>query len=180
MIQSPDGLDLLFLAFFFRDSIESTLGALDGSGGCWFFPLQRMELINCRGFHWCSTVIVTHVACLLVMILCLDFRQRFPSGTPGSVAGEAKLSIPIRCLAVHLLLLLMRSAKRRSFKILCYDWISNTPCRRKFRAEETTGQDKNEKENIEMLKISWQGWGWWQRNFLKQTKEGKLSLTYRR
>jgi len=72
----------------------------------------------------------------------------------------AKLNSPLSGALLSIFFFFyMRSAKSHSFKILYYNWILNTPCRwnKKFRAEKLTDQDKNEKENIEMLKISWQG-----------------------
>jgi hypothetical protein len=72
----------------------------------------------------------------------------------------AKLNSPLSGALLSIFFFFyMRSAKSHSFKILYYNWILNTPCRwnKKFWAEKLTDQDKNEKEHIEMLKISWQG-----------------------
>ncbi|KAF7809502.1 hypothetical protein G2W53_036245 [Senna tora] len=89
-INIPDGLELLFLTLFFGHIGEGALSPINGSGGCRFLPLQRVEFINGLSLHRRSTAVVANS---VLFLLRLNLRQSVPC-RPVTIS-EAEISVTV-------------------------------------------------------------------------------------
>lgn len=84
----PNGLELLFLPFLFRNGDAEYMRRLDRSSRRRFLLLKRMQLVQRLSFHRRSTVVVTNLV-FISRLLCLDLRKPSPP-----LAIKTELSVP--------------------------------------------------------------------------------------
>lgn len=92
MIDIPDGLQLLFMAFLLRQISKSTLNTVERRCRCRLLPLKRVQLIDRLRLHRRRSVIVTN---RVLSLLRLYLRQSVPTTATFS-GGYAPISISVR------------------------------------------------------------------------------------